>query len=107
MQKGIYERTNKGLEFELINSMNFGKSLISAGFIQKTVKGNIFVKRNQEIILWHLRVKVLEDSRRLSTEGRPATSMPPGLLWASRTSIFQNIPPPSSRVASTPFFKSV
>jgi hypothetical protein len=69
MQKGIYERTNKGLGFKLTNSMSFGESLISAGFIQKTINKDIFVKRNQGIILWNLRGKVLEDSRRLSTEG--------------------------------------
>jgi hypothetical protein len=68
--------------------MSFGESLISARFIQKIVKGDLFVKRNQGIILWHLRGKVLEDSKRLSTEGKPATSMPPGLLCASRISIF-------------------
>jgi hypothetical protein len=39
MQKGIYERTNKGLGFKLTNFMSFGESLISARFIQKTVKG--------------------------------------------------------------------
>jgi hypothetical protein len=50
--------------------MSFGDSLISAGFIQKTIKGDLFVKRNKGIILWHLRGKVLEDSRRLSTEGK-------------------------------------
>jgi hypothetical protein len=68
MQKGIYERTNKGLGFKLTNSTSFGESLISTGFIQKTIKGNLFVKRNQGIILWHLPRKVLEDYRRLSTE---------------------------------------
>jgi hypothetical protein len=68
MQKGIYERTNKGLGFKLTSSMSFGESLNSAGFIQKTVKGDLFIKRNQGIIMWHLRGKVLEDSRRLSTE---------------------------------------
>jgi hypothetical protein len=73
MQKGIYERTNKGLGFKLTNFMSFGESLISARFIQKTVKGDLFVKRNQGIILWHLRGKILEDSRRFSTEegGQP------------------------------------
>jgi hypothetical protein len=69
MQKGIYERTNKGLGFKLTNFMSFGESLISAGFIQKTIKEDRFIKRNQGIILWHLRGKVLEDSRRLSTDG--------------------------------------
>jgi hypothetical protein len=45
MQKGIYERTNKGLGFELTNSMSFDKSRISIGFIQKTVKGDLFIKK--------------------------------------------------------------
>jgi hypothetical protein len=39
MYKGTNEIANKGLGFKLINSMSFGESMISAGFIQKTVKG--------------------------------------------------------------------
>jgi hypothetical protein len=70
--------------------MSFGESLISAGFIQKTIKGGLLVKRNQGIILWHLRGKVLEDSRRLATEAE-ASHHHVGLvgpLWAPHTGIF-------------------
>jgi hypothetical protein len=49
MQKGIYERTNKGLGFELTNSMSFDKSRISIGFIQKTIKGDLFIKKIKEL----------------------------------------------------------
>jgi hypothetical protein len=31
--------------------MSFGESVFSAGFIQKTVKGDLIVKRNNEIPL--------------------------------------------------------
>jgi hypothetical protein len=51
MQKGIYERTNKGLGFKLTNSTSFGESLIFAEFIQKTIMGDLFIKINQGIIL--------------------------------------------------------
>jgi hypothetical protein len=61
MYKGINEITNKGLEFKLINSTSFGESMFSAGFIQKTIKGDLFVKRDYGIppqkIVW-------KDSRR-------------------------------------------
>jgi hypothetical protein len=49
MHKGIIEITNKGLGFKLINFMSFGESVISAGFIQKTTKGDLFVKGNNRI----------------------------------------------------------
>jgi hypothetical protein len=70
--------------------MSFGESLISTGFIQKTIKGGLFVKRNQGIIMWHLRGKVLEDSRRLSTEAEASHLHvgPVGPLWAPHTGIF-------------------
>jgi hypothetical protein len=35
MYKGTNEITNEDLGFKLTNSMSFGKSMISAGFIQK------------------------------------------------------------------------
>ena len=61
--------------------MNFGESVFSAGFNQKTVKGDLFVKGNHGIPPRDQRGKVPEDYRRLSTEagldpltcgGRPA-----------------------------------
>jgi hypothetical protein len=54
--------------FKLINSTSFGESVFSTGFIQKTVKGDLFVKGNCEIPPHKQRGKILEDSRRLSTE---------------------------------------
>jgi hypothetical protein len=84
--------------------MSFGEFLISAGFIQKTTKGDLFIKRNQRIIMWHLCGKVLEDSRRLSAEREAShllvglaghTCRPLGLWqWPSPIS-FYNVPPPS------------
>jgi hypothetical protein len=47
--------------------MSFGESVLSAGFIQKTIKEDLIVKGNNEIPPWK-RGKTLEDSRRLSTE---------------------------------------
>jgi hypothetical protein len=90
MYKGTYESTNKGLGFKLINSMSFGESVISAGLFQKTVKGDLFVKRNQGIVLQHIHGKVLEDTRGHHAEaglrGRQVgsdgpTPMPPGTPW--------------------------
>ena len=50
--------------------MSFGESVFSAGFNQKTVKGDLFVKGNHGIPLQEQRGKVPKDSRRLSTEAR-------------------------------------
>ena len=54
-----------------MNFMSFGKYLYAGGFIQKTVKGELFVKENYRISPRKQRVKILEDSRRLSTEADP------------------------------------
>ena len=51
--------------------MSFGESVFSVGFIQKTVKGDLFVKANYEILPRKQRGKIREDSRRLSTEADP------------------------------------
>ena len=45
--------------------------MFSAGFIEKTVKGDLFVKGNYGIPPHKQRGKILEDSRRLSTEADP------------------------------------
>ena len=46
MNKGINMITNKGLRFKLINSMSFGESMLSTGFIQKTIKVDLDVRSN-------------------------------------------------------------
>jgi hypothetical protein len=46
MYKGTNEITNKGLGFNLINSVSFGESMISAGYIQKIVKVDLHVRLN-------------------------------------------------------------
>ena len=48
--------------------MSIGEFVFPAGFNQKTVKGDLFVKGNHGIPPRDQRGKVLEDSRRLSTE---------------------------------------
>ena len=48
--------------------MSFGESIFLAGFIQKTTKGDLFVKGNHRIPPRKQRGKTLEDSRRLSTK---------------------------------------
>ena len=48
--------------------MSFGESMFLAGFNQKTVKGDQFVKVNHGIPPQDQRGKVPEDSRSLSTE---------------------------------------
>ena len=44
--------------------MSFGESMILAGFIQKTVKEDLFVKGNYGILPRNRRGKTLDDSRR-------------------------------------------
>ena len=51
--------------------MSFGESVFLAGFIQKIVKGNLFVKGNYGIPPRKQCGKILEDSRMLSTEADP------------------------------------
>ena len=48
--------------------MSFGESVFLAGFNQKIIKGDLFVKGNHGIPSRDQCGKVLEDSRRLSTE---------------------------------------
>ena len=48
--------------------MSFGKSVFPAGFNQKTIKGDLIVKGNHEILPRDQCGKVPEDSRRLSTK---------------------------------------
>ena len=52
----------------MTNFMNFGESMFSAGFNQKAVKEDLFVKGNHGIPPRDQRGKVLEDFRRLSTK---------------------------------------
>jgi hypothetical protein len=68
MYKGTNEITNKGLGFKLTNSTSFGESVISAGYIQKVVNGDLHVRGNYRIPPQELRGMTLEDSRRLSTK---------------------------------------
>jgi hypothetical protein len=51
--------------------MGFGESVISVGFIHKTIKEDLHVRFNHGIPPQELRGKTLEDSRRLSTEAHP------------------------------------
>jgi hypothetical protein len=50
MYKGTNEITNKGLGFKQTNSISFGKSVISAGFNQKTIKADLHVRVNCAIL---------------------------------------------------------
>jgi hypothetical protein len=54
--------------FKLTNSMSFGESMFSAGFIQKTIKMDPIVRLNHVYPRWYRLGKTLEHSRRLSTE---------------------------------------
>jgi hypothetical protein len=76
MIKGTYESTNKGLGFKLTNFMSFGEFMISLGLFQKTIKGDLFIKQNQEIIPRCIDGKVLEDNRGHHAEADP--ERPPG-----------------------------
>ena len=57
--------------FKLTISMSFGESVFSAGFIQRIVKGDLFVKGNYGILPLKQSEKILEDSKRLTTEANP------------------------------------
>ena len=46
MYKGTIEITKKGLGVKLTNSTSFGESVISVGFIQKTIKVDLLIKVN-------------------------------------------------------------
>jgi hypothetical protein len=75
MRKGIYERTNKVLGCKLTNSTSFGESMIFVGYIQKTIKRDLHVRRNNAVPPQNQCGKVLQDSRRLSIEGILDTDM--------------------------------
>jgi hypothetical protein len=62
MYKSANEITNKGLGFKLTNFMSFGESVISTGYIQKTIKGDLHVRGNHRIPPSELRGKTLGDS---------------------------------------------
>ena len=51
--------------------MSFGESMFLVGFKLKTAKEGLFVKENHKISPHKQRGKILEDSRRLSTEVEP------------------------------------
>ena len=50
--------------------MSFGESVFLAGFIQKTIKEDLFVKGNYRIPPCNQRGKTLEDSRKWITEAK-------------------------------------
>jgi hypothetical protein len=49
--------------------MSFDEYVFSVGFIQKTAKGDLFIKGNHRIPLQKQRGKTLEHSRKQTTEG--------------------------------------
>ena len=53
--------------------MSFGEFMFSAGFIQKTVKGDLFVKGNYRIPPRNQHGKTLEDSIRRITKAKPVS----------------------------------
>ena len=78
--------------------MSFGESVFLAGFIEKTIKGDLFVKRNYKIPPCKQRGKILEESRRLSTEADPE-GLPCGAGWPPLQGARPLGPPVSLRVA--------
>ena len=59
--------TNIGLGFKLINSTSFGESVFSAGYIQKTVNGDLNIRINHTYPRWNQHQKLLEDNIGQST----------------------------------------
>ena len=78
--------------------MSFGESVFSAGFIQKTVKGDLFIKRNYGNPPSKQRGNILEDSKRLSTEADPE-GLPSWATWPHLQAARPLGPPISLRVA--------
>ena len=76
MKKGINMNTNESLEPKQINSISFGESVFSAGFIQKTVKADLHVRFNCPYPQRNGHQKTLEDSGGLHTEAKGKTSSP-------------------------------
>jgi hypothetical protein len=85
--------------------MSFGEFVFSVGFIQKTIKEDLFIKGNYGILPRKQHGKTLEDSRRLSTEddserltwgGQPAppAGRPAGGSHQSAPPSYVNFPPP-------------
>jgi hypothetical protein len=68
LYKCIKRITNIGLGVKLTNSMSFGESVFSVGFIQKTGKEDLFVKANHVYPQRNQCGKTLEDYRRQTTE---------------------------------------
>jgi hypothetical protein len=68
MNKGINMITKKVEGFKLTNSISFCESVISAGFILKTIKVDPNVKINCTYLQWNWHQKTLEDSRGHRTE---------------------------------------
>ena len=69
--------------------MSFGESVFLAGFIQKTIKEDLFVKGNYRILPHNQRGKILEGSISHVTraEGHPLIGGAARPLWAPPVSI--------------------
>jgi hypothetical protein len=78
--------------------MSFGESMFLAGFNQKNVKEDLFVKRNHEILPHNWHGKTLEDSRRLSTKAE-AKPLPGGAGWPHLEAAWPLGVPPISLLA--------
>jgi hypothetical protein len=63
MNKGINMITKKVKGFKLTNSISFGESMISAGFILKTIKVDPYVRINCTYPQRNWHQKTLEDTR--------------------------------------------
>jgi hypothetical protein len=81
-----------------MNSTSFGKSVISTGYIQKTIKADLHVRVNYAIPLRNLCEKVLEDSRGHHTEARGRT-LPCGAGWPKLQAAQPLSPPVSLLIA--------
>jgi len=74
LHRDIFEITNKGLGFKLTDSTSFDELLFSAGFIEKTTKGDLFVKRNGGNPRRKIHENTLEGKRRQTTTHGPKRS---------------------------------
>jgi hypothetical protein len=79
--------------------MSFAESMISVGYIQKTIKEDLHVRGNHEIPLRELCGKTLEDSRGLSTKAGHET-LPRGASQPHLQATWSSGPPISLPAAT-------
>ena len=77
-----YDHQHRFRGLNLKNFISFGESVYSTGFIQKSIKVDLNVRINRNYLQRKQLQKVLEDSRRQTTEGEGERQPPPPTGWS-------------------------